>query len=78
LEADRQYEYVMDYGPVPVEAGVAGDMIFSGAELLAISRGEFQNAEELKSAKRLLRAALRWILGDRILKTRQVTASMQR
>ena len=77
LAGERKYEYVIDRGAVPVPDSRSGDMVFLGAELLATTRGEFQNAGQLKSAKRLLRALLDRHLGGRKLKTRAVLASMR-
>jgi len=78
LEADRKYEYVIDRGPVPVPDTHSGDLVFLGSELLAIANGDRLNVEQLKSAKRLLRAVLNSSLGGRQLKTRQVLAAMRR
>ncbi|MFQ5634536.1 MAG: DNA repair protein RecO [Gammaproteobacteria bacterium] len=78
LEADRRYEYVVDRGPVPVDHDVPGELVFSGAELMAIGRGEFADPCQLRDAKRLLRPLLHSALGGRKLKTREVLASMLR
>jgi len=78
LVADQKYEYVIDRGPVPVSNSFRGELVFLGSELLATNRGNFQDAEQLKSAKRLLRAVLNRSLGNRPLKTRAVLASMRR
>lgn len=78
LVADRRYEYVIDRGPVPVEPDDAGDLVFSGADLLAIGRGEFSDQSQLRNAKRLLRPLLNWALGGKRLRTREVLASMVR
>jgi DNA repair protein RecO (recombination protein O) len=78
LASDRKYEYVIDRGPVPVADSHDGQMVFLGSELLAMARGEFDTKAQLKSAKRLLRAALNRNLNGRQLKTRAVLASMRR
>lgn len=78
LEADRKYKYVIDRGPVPVPDTQSGELVFRGSELLAIANGDQLNVEQLKSAKRLLRAVLHSSLGGRQLKTRQVLAAMRR
>ena len=78
LVAEQKYEYVVDRGPVPVSDNICGELVFLGSDLLAMNRGIFHDAEQLKSAKRLLRAALNRSLGDRSLKTRAVMASMRR
>lgn len=78
LDAERKYEYVLGRGPVPVADAHTGELVFQGSELLAIARGDQLGVQQLKSAKRLLRAVLNSILGDRPLKTRRVVAAMQR
>jgi DNA repair protein RecO (recombination protein O) len=78
LVSDRKYEYVIDRGPVPVPDSCEERLVFTGSELLAIARGVFETQAQLKSAKRLLRAALNRNLGGRPLKTRAVLASMRR
>jgi len=78
LVADRRYEYVIDRGPVPVASDYAGDLVFSGADLVAIGRGEFGDRRQLRNAKRLLRPLLNWALGGKRLRTREVLASMVR
>jgi DNA repair protein RecO (recombination protein O) len=77
LRADHSYEYVADQGPLPVAPGTVGDFVISGADLMAIGKGDFDHPERLLIAKRLLRKKLNWCLGGRPLKTRQVMASMQ-
>lgn len=78
LEPERKYEYVIGRGPVPVPETCHNELVFRGSELLAIVRGDTLDEQQLKSAKRLMRAVLNSVLGDRPLKTRQVLAAMQR
>jgi len=78
LEAERRYEYVIDRGPVPVGVGHVGDLVFSGADLVAIGRGEFADQRQLRNAKRLLRPILNWALGGKPLRTREVLTAMMR
>lgn len=76
LAADRHYEYVVDRGPVPVDADYEGDLVFSGTDLIAIRGGEFNGPVQLRAAKRLLRPILHWALGGKALRTREVLAAM--
>ncbi len=78
LAADGLYDYVLDRGPVPVDAVDAGDLVFSGADLVAIGCGEFESARQLRDAKRLLRPLLNAALGGKTLRTREVLVSMMR
>jgi DNA repair protein RecO (recombination protein O) len=77
LQAEKLYEYVIDRGPVAVPVRSSGDLVFTGAELMSISSGEFANRQALRSGKRLLRAILHHQLGGRPLKTREVLAAMK-
>ncbi len=76
LQPERMYAYVADRGPVPAVVGAGDGLVLSGADLLAIGRGDFDRPERLLGAKRLLREKLNWCLGGRSLKTRQVLAAM--
>ena len=77
LDPAAVYEYRLEQGPVPAAAGHDG-LTFSGSELLAIGRGEFSSPAILRMAKRLFRAVLAHYLDGRVLKTREVMASMRR
>jgi DNA repair protein RecO (recombination protein O) len=81
LDPDLRYEYVVEHGPVPVPpAAPAGGSaaFFTGAELLAVARGDLDQAGALQAAKRLLRPVLNHYLGGRPLRTREVMAAMRR
>ncbi|MCC7258022.1 MAG: DNA repair protein RecO [Gammaproteobacteria bacterium] len=72
------YAYVVERGPVPAVAGMPPDVVYSGAQLLAIGAGRFTETACLADARRLLRAVLDHHLGGRPLRTRQVFAAMKR
>ena len=78
LSPAQRYEYRIEMGPVPVDASCTSEMVFTGAELLAIGQGNFCEQATLSSAKRLLRNVLDHHLGGRQLKTRGVFAAMKR
>jgi DNA repair protein RecO (recombination protein O) len=77
LDPHALYEYRLEQGPVPVAAGGAA-LILSGAELLAIGRGDLSSPAFLQAAKRLLRSVLAHYLDGKALKTRTVMAAMRR
>lgn len=77
LDPAALYEYRLEQGPVPAAAGGAA-LTLSGAELLAIGRGELTSPASLHAAKRLLRSVLAHYLDGRALKTRAVLAAMRR
>jgi DNA repair protein RecO (recombination protein O) len=77
LQHSKRYRYVIEQGPVLVDDGRTGAMIFSGEELLAIGSGEFGHTHVRRCAKRLTRMVLHHHLNGRILKTRDVLAAMR-
>jgi DNA repair protein RecO (recombination protein O) len=78
LQPERRYEYVIEQGPVPVDGDYSGELVFNGADLIAIGRGECTTDLQLRNAKRLLRPVLNLALGGKTLRTREVLASMLR
>jgi len=76
LEPDTLYEYRAEQGAVPVSAR-EGAMVFTGAELLAIARRDFDRLEVLSSAARLLRGVIAYHLDGRELLTRRVLRDMR-
>jgi DNA repair protein RecO (recombination protein O) len=74
----RRYQYVIERGPVPADRASEGEPAYTGAELLAIGQGEFADAQDLQSARRLLRAVLDHYLGGQALRTRAVFSAMKR
>jgi DNA repair protein RecO (recombination protein O) len=77
LKGDARYEYRIEQGPVEVSDG-PGSMLFSGATLIAIRDGDFNSAEVLEAAGRLLRQVIAHHLGGRELRTRRVLVEMRR
>ena len=72
------YDFQLTHGAVPTEQAADNSLCFSGAVLLRISRMEFDDQDTLSSAKRLLRSALNFHLGDRGLQTRKIAVAMKR
>jgi len=79
IDPAGHYEYRIEQGLVPVSAslGEAGQLVFRGEEILAISRLQLDCPDILRAAKRLLRSVINHHLGGRVLKTRQVVAAMR-
>ncbi len=72
LREDGWYLFHQEHGLVAVDGQAGADMPrFSGAELLAISRGQF-TTDVRRAAKRLMQQALAAHLGDRPLKSREL------
>ena len=76
LNEQRYYHYIKGDGLVPAHASHGRSQAFTGAELLAISKGEFNNSTQLKTAKQITRIALQPLLNGRELKSRQLFKKM--
>lgn len=76
LVEDRFYDYRVEQGPVAVESG-NGPIAFTGAELRAIGRQEFDDPDTLRNAGRLLRRVLAWHLDGRELNSRKVLRELR-
>lgn len=77
LDPAGSYRYEIERGPLLLERVADGGLAFTGAELLAIARGDFTGTGTLQAARRLLRAVLDHHLGSRPLRTREVFAAMR-
>lgn len=71
------YDYQPAHGPVPV-AGRDGAMIFTGADLLAIGRLQFEQRAVQESANRLLRGVIAYHLDGKELKSRKVLREIRK
>jgi len=77
IDPDRYYDYRVEDGPVPVER-TKGPLVFSGATLLAIAVGQFDDPEVLRAANRLLRDVINHHLGGKELQSRKVLLEVHR
>lgn len=77
LEPGSTYEYRPEQGPTPV-SGRDGPTIFSGVELIAIARREFDDPDVLRCAGRLLRHVIAYHLDGKELKSRKVMKEIRR
>lgn len=71
LIPDRQYSYLPERGPVPLESGYEGITV-QGQSLISLARENLQEESALRDAKRLLRSLLIPHLGPKPLMTRQL------
>ena len=70
IEADKNYYYLVDSGPVK-DPPPTGDYVeISGNSLLALGRGCLKNKQELEETKRLMRFILQCHLGNKPLSSR--------
>ena len=77
LDPDRNYDYRVEQGPVPVSRS-EGPLVFGGAALLGIAARQFDDDDILKSAGRLLRSVIAYHLGGKELQSRKVLRDMHR
>ncbi|MDH5618023.1 MAG: DNA repair protein RecO [Gammaproteobacteria bacterium] len=77
IDPDRNYDYRVEDGPVPVERP-DGPLVFSGATLLAIAAGQFDDKDVLRAANRLLRDVIGHHLGGKELQSRKVLLEVRR
>jgi len=73
----REYDYLPEHGPVAA-TGPAGEgsLRVPGADLLALGAGQLDDPRTLQSARRILRSALKPLLGTRPLKSREMYRAM--
>ncbi|MGH8397571.1 MAG: DNA repair protein RecO [Gammaproteobacteria bacterium] len=72
VQADAVYRYEFELGLVRVMNNAGPGIHVSGRTLLALARERLEQAEALRESRRLLRAVLDQLLGERPLKTRKV------
>ena len=77
VDPDRHYDYRIEQGPVRVERA-DGPMVFRGSTLRSIASQEFDDAEVLRAAGRLLRQVVSHHLGGRDLQSRKVLLEMHK
>ena len=77
LEADKCYEFRADRGVLETQRS-GGAMIFRGATLTAIAAQQFESADVLRAANRLLREVIAFHLGGKELKSRKVLIELHR
>ena len=77
LDADQEYEYRIEHGPVPA-LDSSRPLVFSGKSLIGIHEGRFEDPEILRDAGRLLRNVISFHLGGKELKSRKVLKEIRR
>jgi DNA repair protein RecO (recombination protein O) len=78
LDPGALYDYRLGEGPVLARTGQEHGLLVHGSALQALSSaGDAPGEEAQREVKKLLRAALDELLGDRPLKTRQVVGAMK-
>jgi len=76
LEAALQYRYDAELGPVPAASGDADTL--SGANLIALRDDRLEDSGSLRDARRLLRAPLHSLLGDKPLESARLLRQIRR
>lgn len=72
IQTDAFYQWLPDRGFLKTHALQSHEQIFSGSSLLALQEEKWENAEDLLSAKRLMRLVLSCHLGNKPLKSREL------
>jgi DNA repair protein RecO (recombination protein O) len=78
VDPDAEYLYDLDAGPRPASGRKGPGVPVRGRALLALQRGNLDDADDLKAAKRLLAAAVQRHLDGRALKTSGVMRALSR
>ncbi len=78
IESQRCYRYVLELGPLPVQASVnAAKGVYSGAGLLALATETLGDTQHKSEARYLLRAALDHVLDGRRLQSREILIDLR-
>lgn len=77
LDDNQYYEYRIEQGLVAVER-THGALVFLGGVFRAIAQQQFDRADVLRAANRLLRHVIAFHLGGKELKSRKVLMELQR
>lgn len=74
---EKYYRFTPDQGFIPQEGGSSSQQVFSGKNLLAMARENWQDEEVLRDAKRLTRFVLTPLLGARPINSRKLFAKLE-
>ena len=77
VDPQKRYAYVLERGPVALEAAAEGAESFSGRALLAMARDDFSETETLAQCKQLMRMLINHYLGGQRLSSRRVFMELQ-
>ena len=78
VEAGRNYQYLIERGPVQGSAGGAENRLeLSGQTLLDITRDDYSNPVTMQQSKALMRMLINHYLGNQALNTRQLLKDLQ-
>jgi len=77
IDPGRDYQYVLEIGPMPGDNRTAEAVTVSGRSLLALASDELNDPQCLHESKKLMRAALARYLGDRPLHTRTLLRQLE-
>jgi len=78
IDSDKLYQYIPEHGPVEADNSRLNGMTIPGESLLSLYNESFENKEDLKNAKRLLRAIMDIQLGSKPLHSRLMYQSLAR
>jgi DNA repair protein RecO (recombination protein O) len=77
IEAQRNYVYLLERGPVPANGHGENPLELVGQTLLDMQRDDYSNPVTLQQSKVLMRRLINHYLGDQTLNTRQLLKDLQ-
>lgn len=78
IDPQRCYRYVLELGPVPVDAGAGAVRgVYTGATLQALANEVFVDPQHKTEARHLLRAVLDHVLDGRRLQSREILGDLR-
>lgn len=72
LAQDKAYRFIPGHGFIAESATASSLELFSGSLLTSIAKQDFSDWDVLRAAKRILRTALQYYLGDKPLMSREL------
>lgn len=77
VEPSARYTYVIEKGPVRIDAGTTAEIELSGKTLLDLACDNYEDPVTLTQSKLLMRRLVAHYLGSKTLHTRQLLVDMQ-
>ena len=78
IDAQREYRYALDHGPVPDNGNVRSGLPVSGKTLLDMAADDYADPVTAQQSKQLMRVLLNHHLGGKALHTRELIKELQK
>jgi len=76
VTSENYYHYIPEHGPVQVDVATSSGLVIKGQSLLDLECGDLSNAQSRQDAKKLMRTALKPLLGNTPLRSRELFREM--